>query len=304
MVYKYPKPFTVQKITLSPQFGFPQVHFLFPDFIPSPCPSPLPLPSHSSQELGDRKWTPASCHFIRRFPRAHELQPWLWNGSVRLINDWGSATTTSPPDSPKCTQHSWKEAAREGHQSILDNHRDQGQSQMSKGRLPGEPTSTPDRKDSPPLPFREWAGREQSRGRKVSIQSFPDMARQSGWITRRPTLHKEHQYQTCRLGKTLPSTLPSFYYPATGTWWGEIMPEEGQSPEALAKGLQSLSRWEKSLRVSVGVFHSQGHSIVFPNTAFSPTWGYQSDILLERTEILFSICQSPSRILAQVPTAD
>lgn len=147
MVYKYPQTFTIQKITLSPQFSFPKVHFPFPDFTPSPCPSPLPPSARSSQELRDRKWTPASCHFIKQFSRANELQPWLWNGSVSLINDCRSATITSPTDSPKCTHSpAGKGEARKGHQRVLDEHRDQRQSQESKGRLPWEPTSSPDRR--------------------------------------------------------------------------------------------------------------------------------------------------------------
>lgn len=227
--------------------------------------------------------------FYRRFPRANELQPWLWMAWSTWLMTGGQPLLPPPRTPQRAHSTAGKEAAKEGHQNLLDKHGDQGQSQTSKGRLPWEPTSAPDGKGSPHLPFSEGAGREQSRGRKVSTQSFPTRLDKVVGSQDDPpfvgnTYIKHADWGRNRPPRSLVFTTRQWH------WGGETRLREGQSPEALGKGLKNLSRWEKSLHISVGVFHSQGHSIVFYNTAFNPTCGYQSYILLKWAEILFSIC--------------
>lgn len=170
--------------------------------LPAPAPAIFHSSSHSSQGLRDRKWTPASWHFIRQFPRANELQPWLWSGSVNLINDWEAATIISPSDSPKCTYSpAGKEGARKEHQRALLKHKHQGQSQARKAWAP---TPVPDGKGFPHLLFRQAAGRWGSRRGEVSNQGFPHIARQSGRITREPTLLEGHLYQNADWKRNCP----------------------------------------------------------------------------------------------------
>lgn len=177
MVYKNPQTLTIQNITPSPQFSFPKVCFLFPYFHSQPLPQPSSTPSsHSSQELRTgNKLLPLVILLGSSQEPMSEQQPWLWNGSISLMNDWGSATISSPADSPKCTHSpAGKEKARKGHQRALDKHKGQGQSERSKASLPGEFTPSPDRRATTHFPhqrnpFREWAS---WRG-KVWIQNFP-----------------------------------------------------------------------------------------------------------------------------------
>lgn len=173
MAYKYPQTVIIQKIAPSPQVSFPKVHFLFPSITPSSSPSHLPLFLPFLSGIQGQEMNSCLCHFIRQFPRANELQPWLWNGSVNLINDWGSATITSPSASPKCTHSpAGKEEASKEHQRALFKHKHHGQSQTSKASLPWEPAPAPDRKGFPHVLFRKAEADEEAEGEKFQYRTF------------------------------------------------------------------------------------------------------------------------------------
>lgn len=114
MAYKYPKQSSFKTSPLLPNSAFPKSIFFALPSLSAPAPALIHPSSHSSQKLRDRKWILASCHFTRQLPRANELQPWLWNGSVSLINDWGSAAITSPltPQSAPTAQLEKKKQGR------------------------------------------------------------------------------------------------------------------------------------------------------------------------------------------------
>lgn len=115
MANEYSQQSSFKTLPLLRNSAYPKSIFFSLPSLPGPAPALIHPSSHSSQKLRDGKWILASCHFTKQLPRANELQPWLWNGSVSLINDLGSATITSPSNSLKCTHGpAGKEAARKG----------------------------------------------------------------------------------------------------------------------------------------------------------------------------------------------